>query len=81
MKQLTKLGLQGSRMLTDDQMRNITGGDLLSGMCTPFRPGMACSTLQSCSQTDSKGNVLRGTCNSYCFCLLYDPIEPIIPNL
>lgn len=82
MKQLKKIGSQAARVLTDDQMKNVTGGEFLPGSCMPLKPGGACSTLLACSQTDSKGNVWRGTCNSYCFCLLYnDPEQPVIPVL
>ena len=84
MKQMEKLGSQGSRMLSDDQMKGITGGKLVPlPRCTPDIPGATCSTFASCSVTDSKGNVHYGACDARCFCNLFaDPGGPIIiPDL
>lgn len=80
MKQLEKLGLSGAKVLSDDQMKTITGGQLIPvPMCTPYKPGETCSASASCSVTDSEGKVRYGSCDTACRCHLFaDPGGPIV---
>lgn len=66
MKQLTKLGSQEARVLTDDQMRNILG-ELAGLACTPSRPGMLCPPYL-CETQDISGNIVTGICTANCVC-------------
>lgn len=66
MKQLEKLGLQGNRMLSDDQMKGVKGGGTGNG-CTPDTHLHICIAA-FCDFYDGYGNVYEGVCNTSCVC-------------
>lgn len=76
MKQLTKLGSQGARVLTDDQMKNVHGGAALG--CTPGKPGMLCIP-GLCETLDGYGNLVTGTCTTACRCEINVGVLPSLP--
>ena len=65
MKQLAKLGFQASRMLTDDQMKNVKGGDP-GFTCSAPGPSKFCAA-SFCIVFDGV-NELWGMCTSDCIC-------------
>ena len=73
MKQLEKLGFQGSRVLTDDQMKNVKGGTD-SDNCT--RGAGQCAAVY-CEVYDMSGHIYRGRCTRNCLCEL----ENIPPDI
>lgn len=76
MKQLAKLGSEGSRMLSDDQMKNVQGGAGFG--CTPGRPGMLCIP-GLCETLDGDGNFVTGTCTTACRCEIGVGVLPSLP--
>lgn len=88
MKQLTKLGSQGARVLTQDQMKNIQGGIQIGNMvgCRGAQSGKQCSTLEACAMMGLDGILLTGNCTVDCRCNItgkYDPEikaeDPVLP--
>lgn len=76
MKQLKKLGFQRSRVLTEDQMKNVKGGEPSRGCSSPG-PRMLCGAAL-CEVTDAFGRVMRGVCTSSCVCDTAGIIPPTI---
>lgn len=80
MKQLKKLGSQESRMLTDDQMKNVTGGDLMPiAGCTPYGQSKFCIGNSMCQRIEGN-QVVSGTCSHNCVCE-GDAPGPILPGV
>lgn len=72
MKQLEKLGSQGSRVLSEDQMKNVKGGEVSNG-CT--RGSGQCEAVY-CEVYDMSGHIYRGKCTRNCLC----QVENIPPD-
>lgn len=73
MKQLEKLGSQGSRMLTEEQMKDVKGGTRSSGCLIPGS-NMQCHG-ELCLTEDLLGNSVMGRCTSSCECDTRWPIS------
>ena len=71
MKQMEKLGSQETRVLTDDQMKNVKGGEPSRGCTPPSGPGKLC-LAGICEGYDGKGNQYTGSCNIACECIKND---------
>lgn len=69
MKQLEKLGSQGSRVLTDNQMKIVTGGDNTGRVCVVGKPGRLCNAAL-CEVFDPFGNLKIGVCSPHCVCVI-----------
>lgn len=65
MKQLTKLGSQGSRVLSGDQMKNIKAGGMGSPCSAPGASKFCAAAL--CTVYDGV-KLLRGMCTMDCVC-------------
>lgn len=84
MKQLAKLGSQGAKVLTDGQMKTVTGGKPVPyPTCRPDTVEDTCSAGVTCYVTDSQGYVRYGSCDTACRCHLFaDPGgPPVLPDL
>lgn len=79
MKQLEKLRSEGSRLLTDDQMKHVKGGASAGSCPRPVGPGphQLCGGLL-CEVVDYFGNTIRGVCNASCECDTAGIIPPTL---
>ena len=74
MKQLEKLGLFGTKVLTNDQMKNVQGGNDLHG-CSAGGPRKLCAAAL-CEVDFGNGMTRPGVCNSACICVTMVPDLP-----